>query len=61
MTRDYESIICYQLSKYCIIDVHLYKDEHFTVVLFVDYSEKMKEEGRVRQSENEDKLRRRYE
>lgn len=60
MTSDYESIICYQLSENCIIDIHLFKDEHFTVVLLVDRSEKMEEEGRARQSENEDKLRRRY-
>ena len=60
MTSAYESIICYQLSDSCIIDVHLFKDEHFAIVVLVDRSKDMGEEARVRQSKNEEKLRRRY-
>tara|TARA_R110002096_G_scaffold105770_1_gene232651 strand:- start:205 stop:594 length:390 start_codon:yes stop_codon:yes gene_type:complete len=60
MSSDYESIICYQLSDSCIIDVHLFRDEHFAIVVLVDRSEDMGDEARVRQSKNEEKLRRRY-
>ena len=60
MASDYESIICYQLSEKCIIDVHLFKDERFNVVLLIDRTADMEEEGRVRQIHNEEKLRQRY-
>lgn len=60
MTSDYESIVCYQLSESCIIDIHLFKDERFNIVLLIDRTANMEEEARVRQRENEEKLRRRY-
>lgn len=60
MTSDYESIVCYQLSENCIIDVHLFKDERFNIVLLIDRTANMEEEGRARQSHNEEKLRQRY-
>lgn len=60
MTTDYESILCYQLNESCIIDVHLFNDEDCILVVFVDRTEHMEEEARVRQSENVEKLMRRY-
>lgn len=57
MTADYESILCYQLSERCIIDVQLFRDERFNIVLLIDRSASMEAEARVRQGENEEKLR----
>ena len=60
MTTDYESIVCYQLSESCIIDVHLFNDEDCILIVLIDRTGHMEDEARVRQSENEKKLMLRY-
>ena len=60
ITTDYESIICYQLSDSCIIDVHLFNDDDCILILLIDQTEHMEDEARDRQRENVEKLMRRY-
>lgn len=60
LDSDHESIVCYQLTDSCAIDIHLFKDEAGVLVLLVDRSAETEEEARRRQLHNEAKLRQRY-
>ena len=60
LEEDYRSIVCYQLSDTCVIDIHLLKEELGTLILFIDRSNDAEEEAQMRQQRNEERLRERY-
>lgn len=60
LSTDHESIICYQLSDDCVIDIHLFREDCGTLILMLDRSADTEEVARLRQQENEQSLRRRY-
>jgi len=60
LTADYESIVSYQLSDRCIIDIYLINDEEGILILLIDRSMDIEEEARARQQRNEARLRQRY-
>ena len=60
LAKSHESILAYQLSDECVIDIHLFDDDGDTLVLMIDRSLDSAEEARSRQQQNEAKLRQRY-
>lgn len=60
LEKEYGSIVCYQLSDSCVIDIHLLMEETGTLILFIDRSKETEEEARTRQQRNEERLRKRY-
>ena len=60
LATEQESIVSYQLSDSCVIDIHLFDDEDRVLVLLIDRSVDSREDTEIRQRRNEARLRERY-